>query len=551
MTVNNVLGAIKSLIETEAASNYPDLASIPIYLPQETGEKDFPCITIQDTGYEPHDVLRGVLEPLSVETSIWTIPHSDGVSGTSEETHNSLADDLYNLLGDIQQIAELDAASELKVYDVWSHTANNERTDGKNVAIIEQEIVCCYIPDGTIEAVNDPTWSRNTEWLSMPKLTAGVDEAVHGLHPVFDVDSNYVALLCEGDYTVDWGDGNIEYFLSGVKAEHIYDYSDVSDSTEFSFAGGTARQTIIKITPQSGNQLTKIDFSQSHTDDSSNNNQFLDISVCAANVTDLRFRNSRSLERVKNVECGILTTAANMFYFCYSLQVVGVFDISGSTSGANMFRECRALRVAPSFVMSSLTSVNSMFRQCYALVEVPLFDTSNCTNAGSFFQDCTSLTEVPLLNLSLATNIASLFRGCRALKKLPLIIFSAASSADNIFQNCEALCEIPLFNFSNVSSFSNAFNQCLNLQVIPNIYMSSASSTSNAFNNCISLKKATVQNLSISTSFNNCLMGTSELDELMTALPTVSGQTLTLTNNPGSTTCDTSIATGKGWTVLT
>ena len=84
---------------------------------------------------------------------------------------------------------------------------------GRISRIIEQEIVCCYIPDRTIEAVNDPTWSRNTEWLSMTKLTAGVDEAVHGLHPVFDVDSNYVALLCEGDYTVDWGDGNIEYFL--------------------------------------------------------------------------------------------------------------------------------------------------------------------------------------------------------------------------------------------------------------------------------------------------------------------------------------------------
>ena len=147
MTINNVLGAIKSLIEAEATRNHPSLANIPIYLPQETGDKEFPCICLEDTGYEPHDVLRGVLSPLSVETSIHTIPHSDGTSGTSEEGHKALADELYCLLGDILQISELNKTSNVKIFDVWSHVANNDRGgDGKNVSTIEQEIVCCYIP---------------------------------------------------------------------------------------------------------------------------------------------------------------------------------------------------------------------------------------------------------------------------------------------------------------------------------------------------------------------------------------------------------------------
>ena len=93
-----------------------------------------------------HDVMRGVLT-LSVETSIHTIPHSDGTSGASEEDHKALADELYCLLGDILQIYELNKTPNIKIFDAWTHTANNDRGgDGKNVSTIEQEIVCCYIP---------------------------------------------------------------------------------------------------------------------------------------------------------------------------------------------------------------------------------------------------------------------------------------------------------------------------------------------------------------------------------------------------------------------
>lgn len=56
-----------------------------------------------------------------------------------------------------------------------------------------------------------------------------------------------------------------------------------------------------------------------------------------------------------------------------------------------------------------------------------------------------------------------------------------------------------------------------------------------------------------STSFsiaNNCL-GANALNAIFTALPNVSGQTITVTGNPGINQpgYDPTIATSKGWTV--
>ena len=45
-------------------------------------------------------------------------------------------------------------------------------------------------------------------------------------------------------------------------------------------------------------------------------------------------------------------------------------------------------------------------------------------------------------------------------------------------------------------------------------------------------------------------LGPVELDEIYTNLPTKTGQTLTVTNNWGTTSDNPSIATAKGWVVV-
>ena len=50
-------------------------------------------------------------------------------------------------------------------------------------------------------------------------------------------------------------------------------------------------------------------------------------------------------------------------------------------------------------------------------------------------------------------------------------------------------------------------------------------------------------------SVANAKMSASALNEMFSILPTVTGQTVTITGNYGASTCDTTIATAKGWTV--
>jgi len=46
-----------------------------------------------------------------------------------------------------------------------------------------------------------------------------------------------------------------------------------------------------------------------------------------------------------------------------------------------------------------------------------------------------------------------------------------------------------------------------------------------------------------------CSLDATALNTLFGDLPTLSGKTIKITGNPGASTCDTSIATSKGWTV--
>ena len=48
-----------------------------------------------------------------------------------------------------------------------------------------------------------------------------------------------------------------------------------------------------------------------------------------------------------------------------------------------------------------------------------------------------------------------------------------------------------------------------------------------------------------------CSLDATELNRIFTALPTVTGKTIYIKGNPGTATCNKTIATGKGWTVNT
>jgi len=69
------------------------------------------------------------------------------------------------------------------------------------------------------------------------------------------------------------------------------------------------------------------------------------------------------------------------------------------------------------------------------------------------------------------------------------------------------------------------------------------------FTACPSLSRIEAKNFNFSFDISSCKLSSAALNEIYTNLPTVSGQTITVTGNYGVTGDDPTIATAKGWTV--
>jgi surface protein len=388
-----------------------------------------------------------------------------------------------------------------------------------------------YLGSTLVSGGGTNDWQR-PNWIAMPTI-APTEQKVAALFLVGDNDSNFVAFRCSGNYTVDWGDGNIENIASGVTAEHNYVFSSISSGTEIGPIGSKSRQAMIVITPQAGQNLTSISFNFKHSSlgATSYTTPILEITLSAPNCTTLVIGNTTANLRLLE-QCTILshntTTMSSMFSFCPSLQSVPLFDTSAVTNMSSMFSACFSLKSVPLFNTSSVTNISNMFGNCSSLQSVPLFDTSAVTNMSSMFSFCTSLESVPLFNTSAVTNISNMFNACACLKSVPLFATSAATNMNTMFSGCRSLQSIPSLNASGATSMiSFALN-------------------------CNGLKRSQATGIKRTVSFENCALSAMNLNEIytnledLTALPT---ETITVTGNYGVTAHNPLIATNKNWTV--
>ena len=248
------------------------------------------------------------------------------------------------------------------------------------------------------------SYKRPADWLTLPVLTAGQQKIV-GLHAVFPHDSNFVAFTCEGAFTVDWGDGTYDNYNSGVTAYHVYNYNSVSEGTECSRG---YRQVIVTITPQTGNNLTSVDFNCIHNQAylQSYCTGWLDIKIAGAEIGRLAFSGSSVKVRHAMLE---------MFEF------VGSYSI---TDFSYMFSNCYSLQSIPLLDTSSGTNFSYMFYGCYSLQSIPLLDTSSGTDFRYMFYGCYSLSAGALYGTSKSIS----YQACRLSRQALIDIFNGLSS---------------------------------------------------------------------------------------------------------------------------
>ena len=274
-------------------------------------------------------------------------------------------------------------------------------------------------------------------------------------------------------------------------------------------------------------------------------------------VTDMSymFQDCISLTTVPLFNTSTVTNMGYMFDGCIGLTSVPLFDTSAVTySMYQMFYGCNHLTTVPLFDTSSVTNMGKMFYGCSALTSVPLFDTSATVGYGMYqmFYGCTSLTTVPLFDTSSCTHLAQMFQYCESLISVPLFDTSAATDMGGMFQYCYSLTSVPLFDTSLSTSMNSMFNDCKALNRIPAFSFSSVTSAwaiSNTFGNNSSLTRMQATGLSKTFSLASCKLSADALDEVYTNLPTVTGQTLTVTGNYGVSGDNPAIATAKGWTI--
>jgi surface protein len=401
-------------------------------------------------------------------------------------------------------------------------------------------------------------WQRPNDWIAIPSIAPG-EQVFYGLVAVYDViDGNRVAFTFAGNYTVDWGDGTpLENVLSGVKAQHSYDYSTVSNPTSEGW-----RQALIKVIPTGAANITTVNLQQTPTGISNGkNSQFMDIVMSIPNVTSTSLAigtnaNSvgsivihRVVERIDIREIGAITSLFNMFASCVSLQSVPLFNTSSVTNMNTMFASCFSLQSVPLFNTASVTNMQQMFSSCFSLQSVPLFNTASVTNMSSMFASCGSLQSVPLFNTSSVTNMSSMFASCVSLQSVPLFNTSSVTNMSSMFVSCASLQSVPLFNTASVTAMNLMFNGAGAIFAV-DFNMASVTNTSQMFVNINSLQKFTATGLTRGITISGNLLSATEINNFFTSLGTASGaQTIVVTGNPGAATCDVTIATAKGFTV--
>ena len=427
-------------------------------------------------------------------------------------------------------------------------------------------------------------WTRPTDWLSLPSMVEG-DSKIAGLVAVYPGDtgstgitasSNFVAFTVNGNYTVNWGDGTSQSYLSGVTAYKQYLWEGASASTVTSYG---FRQRVFQITPQAGAVLTRANFiayypgvtlQLTNGANIGYSSAILDLKISGASLAG--FTLAKATEQFEYVgdsnilsceqlffQCNFLrrvigtswtkksTVFSNMFnsctllrtvplfdtksgkFFdgmfgqCSSLQTVPLFDTKSGILFSAMFNYCTLLQTVPLFNTTAGTGFSNMFNGCKSLYTVPLFDTKSGTNFASMFGLCSSLHTVPLFNTIAGKQFYIMFDGCKSLHTVPLFNTTSADvdGFQYMFRDCSSLKTVPLFNTMGGGNFQYMFSGCTLLQTVPLFNTTAATTFSSMFSGCPNLKSAALAQPSRDLNYTNCALSAAELNRIFANLKMV------------------------------
>jgi len=402
-----------------------------------------------------------------------------------------------------------------------------------------------------------------------------------------------VTVASSGTYSIDWGDGTIETNrASGTTYAHQYAIGGGK-----SVNGGQYTVFKIRIYNATGN-ITRFQMKR-HPDYSRQTYAPLLWAVFGTQyITDYSYTfyingqvECRTLQACTIPSFASCSSTSYMFFNCASLSSVTLPSSWGNvTNTSYMFQYCYYLSsVTLPTSWGNVTNTSYMFYLCNSLSNVTLPSSwGNVTNTSYMFVSCYHLSSVTLpSSWGNVTNTSNMFYNCHSLSSVTLpTSWGNVTNTSYMFQYCTSLSNVTLpTSWGNVTNAYGMFQYCFSLRTINNLEYLGSTTTNADFTDFLRDAQAITGTLTIASKLSRigiygqsghnlkctsirltngtstwtgsspqidvsfCSLDADALNTLFGDLETVTGKTIRITGNPGASTCDTSIATSKGWTV--
>jgi len=176
-----------------------------------------------------------------------------------------------------------------------------------------------------------------------------------------------------GEYSVNWGDGNVENFVSEASSTHNY-----VDTNSYS------------------------------------------ITITGFNITTLVIDDGKEGIITADVDLPCIVNATNMFSHCSSMVSANALNMSSLTNANSMFTNCSVLTNVDISGMVGVVITTVMFNSCYLLTSVVGLDTlaslTSLTGSWGMFYHCTSLVTIDISGMTALSNSGLMFNGCSLLE---------------------------------------------------------------------------------------------------------------------------------------
>lgn len=388
-----------------------------------------------------------------------------------------------------------------------------------------------------IETVNDKWW-HHPEWVDISDVANNEINLLVGDFGVAAVAFS-VTVASSGTYYVDWGDGTQTSHSSTTIAQHQY---VVGSGKPCSLGYST-----YKVRIWANNTITQFQVQPptNYVPYSSN---------IASSILEIYFGTTG------------LTSLANAFRYVTNIVAIVLPDnLASCSSYYDAFDNCVSMKFIkmPTVTSSSISFVYA-FSGCSSLEKIEL---RNGIIGSNTFNTNKLIKSINLINCTCDPNLTNCFYVTYYLKEITLPNGQNVTNASSMFYNSAVQIINNLENlgsrtvdvdFTNFSASSATLPMPQNKTY--NIYARISKIDIKGYN-ASNLNGAEVVRLynAASSGFGGTSpqidvsytkMSASALNDLFGDLPVMSGKTIKITGALGAGSCNTSIATSKGWTVI-